>query len=308
MAVLPSCPSLTVEIIVNGAPLQEYDANEEELALPKGITKYIEAQSGANFAIRFMSLQPLPDLEFSSCIYLDGEGVDGQIFAKGDFALDEHYTTTGRYSTVGHQTVLQEFQFSEIAVVEGNTDSMNKDLLEKLETSGTIMIIFQGIENIRLNRDSQGPKKMPGVDLVPEKALKGQAKTHTATLAEPQETTSISWASADDVAGEPFATFYFKYRSLTALRALGIVPREPTPIPLDERPEDQLSPEELLQLVRRYKERDEAALQIKKENAGKRNRDDSFADDSDATDGFELAGARNKKRHRSRTKDVIVLD
>lgn len=38
-----------------------------------------------------------------------------------------------------------------------------------------------------------------------------------------------------------------------ALKALGILPREPTPVPLEERPEDELSPEELRQLVRRFR-------------------------------------------------------
>ena len=38
-----------------------------------------------------------------------------------------------------------------------------------------------------------------------------------------------------------------------ALRALGIIPREPTPVPLEERPEDELTPEELRELVRRFK-------------------------------------------------------
>jgi hypothetical protein len=37
---------------------------------------------------------------------------------------------------------------------------------------------------------------------------------------------------------------------LATLRALHIIPREPTPLPLEERPEEELTPEELLQVVR----------------------------------------------------------
>jgi hypothetical protein len=40
---------------------------------------------------------------------------------------------------------------------------------------------------------------------------------------------------------------------LAALRALHIIPREPTPLPLEEKPEDELTPEELLQVVRTLK-------------------------------------------------------
>jgi hypothetical protein len=42
-------------------------------------------------------------------------------------------------------------------------------------------------------------------------------------------------------------------KKLAALRALHIIPREPTPLPLEERPEEELTPEELLQVVRTFK-------------------------------------------------------
>lgn len=38
------------------------------------------------------------------------------------------------------------------------------------------------------------------------------------------------------------------------LRVLGIVPREPTPLPLEERPEDELNNDELRHVVRLLKE------------------------------------------------------
>ena len=38
-----------------------------------------------------------------------------------------------------------------------------------------------------------------------------------------------------------------------ALRILGLIPRESTPPPLEERPEDELTPEELRQLVKQLK-------------------------------------------------------
>jgi hypothetical protein len=42
-------------------------------------------------------------------------------------------------------------------------------------------------------------------------------------------------------------------RVLAALRALHIIPREPTPLPLEERPEDDLNAEQLRQVVRTLK-------------------------------------------------------
>lgn len=79
----------------------------------------------------------------------------------------------------------------------------------------------------------------------------------------------------------PFAKYHFKYRSLgerpptshplfmrrffrirrtltdhnrvEALKSLYIVPRSPSPVPLDERPEENMSPDELRELVRQLK-------------------------------------------------------
>lgn len=71
---------------------------------------------------------------------------------------------------------------------------------------------------------------------------------------------------------EPFAIFHFKYRSLgqyrpfqythvltytpqASLKALGIVPRdEAMTVPLEDRPEEELTPDELRELVRRMRQ------------------------------------------------------
>ncbi|KAF3052528.1 hypothetical protein E8E11_011636, partial [Didymella keratinophila] len=39
MAILPAFPGLTVEILMNGVPLQEYDDEDEEAGPPNTITK-----------------------------------------------------------------------------------------------------------------------------------------------------------------------------------------------------------------------------------------------------------------------------
>lgn len=59
MAILHDCPGLKVEIIVKGEPLREWDDDEE--ASPRAVTKYIEAQSGANFALKWRFSSPFPD-------------------------------------------------------------------------------------------------------------------------------------------------------------------------------------------------------------------------------------------------------
>lgn len=52
MAVLPSCPEINVEVVVNGEALKEYEDDEESTTRTK-VTKYVEAASETNFEIRY---------------------------------------------------------------------------------------------------------------------------------------------------------------------------------------------------------------------------------------------------------------
>lgn len=112
--------------------------------------------------------------------------------------------------------------------------------------------------------------------------------------------------------GVPFATFQFRYRSrsmyirdtlrksllmsLESLQALYLIPRSPTPVPLEDRPEETLNREELLELLRRqkvpptlliyfaspyllYQRRQEEQTEIKKEIKRERNEADEDDDE-----------------------------
>jgi hypothetical protein len=51
MAVLDELPGLEAQIIFNRTPVKEYD-DDEEGVVDKTVTKYIEAESGAEFGVR----------------------------------------------------------------------------------------------------------------------------------------------------------------------------------------------------------------------------------------------------------------
>lgn len=53
--------------------------------------------------------------------------------------------------------------------------------------------------------------------------------------------------------GKPFATFIFRYRSRDALKAEYIIPRTPSPVPLEERHVEDLTVEEAREHVSRLK-------------------------------------------------------
>jgi hypothetical protein len=73
MAIHDDYPGLTVEIIVDGKPLEECKDEEEE-EVPKTTTRYIECRSGAEFGIRTTFKSP-PFVSMSVLIraHLDGE-------------------------------------------------------------------------------------------------------------------------------------------------------------------------------------------------------------------------------------------
>lgn len=55
MAICDDHPGLRAEILVDGQPLQEYD---DEEGAPDTISKYVEATSGKEFAVRVIFCQP----------------------------------------------------------------------------------------------------------------------------------------------------------------------------------------------------------------------------------------------------------
>ncbi|KAH6639649.1 hypothetical protein C7974DRAFT_136189 [Boeremia exigua] len=302
MAIVPGCLGLVVEISVNGVPLQEYNNAEDEEETPGTVTKYIEAQSGANFVVGRTVTTGLPAPQFRQQVWLDGKLV--HTMACRSVTLGEMQHNEGRISAIGGQTVCQKYQFSEMNIVEGSIDRIDKTLLEEIASTGLITVTFHSICNIRskTSGSTKNPMTVASFDSVPEKALKGQAKSHQASLSEPEVANPIGWSSCDLASETPFATFQFKYRSRAALQTLHILPRTPTPVPLEERPEEDLSTEELCQLVKRFKERDATALRIKKEDNAKRKRS------GEDTDDFEIVDIRNKRRHHHDPNEIIVLD
>lgn len=59
MVTLDNYPGIKVEVLVDDIPLQEYDDNGEHA--PKTISRYIEAQSGKDFAVKLTCTVPLPN-------------------------------------------------------------------------------------------------------------------------------------------------------------------------------------------------------------------------------------------------------
>ena len=92
---------------------------------------------------------------------------------------------------------------------------------------------------------------------------------------------------------------------LEDLQIEDIIPRSPSPVPLEERDPDDLSPEEARELIRRLRTQGgETAVKIKKEKRGRPVEDDT---DDDDDDDVEVTEQRAAKRTRLSTDSGVEL-
>lgn len=118
MAVLPYGPCLAVNIVVNVRALQGYRDTESSGDPPNTVTKYIEAESGVEFSIRYIAYDRLPSPNFAVYIYLACKEVSSSLHQQHDFIVHRFYSEEGVYSKLGLQTVCQHFRFSDMVVDE----------------------------------------------------------------------------------------------------------------------------------------------------------------------------------------------
>ncbi len=112
---------IEVSVLVNGIAAQEYESRdeEEEGQGTHTVTRYIEAVSGAEFAVQY---EIRPDFSFNSellrvDVLIDGKYVDGFINEKVEFqrhARRLKETSIGAREVSGGKWTLQKFKFSVI--------------------------------------------------------------------------------------------------------------------------------------------------------------------------------------------------
>ncbi|KAK3622242.1 hypothetical protein LTR56_022290 [Elasticomyces elasticus] len=326
MAIHPLLPGMTISIDVAGKDLPEYNEEETDEANPIECVKYIEAMSGAEFgfaicfdAPSFQYAYETINLECS----LDGQSVGDSWFDRQARSSRNRLVERGAISMTSQGLVSQPMLFSELTISE---EAPDKSLMGKLGALGTISVVcylarlmnYTPVDSQWSGKMSGGKKAgrrktkakaaipVAGVDgelftplladgRVPEKNLKGMALSHQAVVgpATPFQDT----ASRPVRKGSPIATFVFKYRSRAALQALHIIPRTPSPVPLEDRPVEELSIEEMRELVRRQKATLDAQnergtkQEIKQEIKRERDLPSSEGEESDV----EVVEHRNKR-------------
>ncbi|KAI6800849.1 hypothetical protein KC363_g3908 [Hortaea werneckii] len=297
MAIHPNVPGLTVSIDVAGQDLPEYDGGEAQEASSTTVVKYIEAISGAEFAIAYRfdaNVFAFADNAIVAFISCDGDGTSRQFFKPNTMfsvqrGLFRYRIDRGMNGDLVHRAMM----FSDLTTSEAE---VNKDLLSKLKGLGTIVVKWYKGQVVPVNKRSAVPYPFVGASLtdgrVPEKNLKGQAITHQTAYG--RDILRLKEPSYDiQPIGEPFVTFEFRYRSRAALQSMDILPRSPSPIPLEDRNIEDLNSEEMRELLRRQqRQRESSEVAIKREI--KRERIE-FEDDDDDGDDVEIVHRPEKK-------------
>jgi len=267
------------QVFVDSIRAEEFEDDEHE-PKPSEISRYIEAVSGATFEVKVLfepSYQFTKEDALTANVHIDGEYAAGRVLERSTFptrcalGVKPYLRLDGRDSKDGASVTLYKFQFSDLETRDlEKTDDTSK-FRDKYGDLGTIRAQVWRVSTYGdIEMQARPTKEMSAI---PEKALKGRPlDVATRYLATPSSTPFLTIGTRY-LDKDPLATFYFKYRTRRALQSLMILERSSTPVPLEDRPFEELTREEAVELLRRQKEQ----LKIKQERGLKRGRSSTVA-------------------------------
>ncbi|KAJ4294599.1 hypothetical protein N0V90_008290 [Kalmusia sp. IMI 367209] len=330
MPLHPDILGLEAWIIVDGHPLEEHDMRAP--VARKSVERYITAESGSTFEVHFRFSHPFPTrLPVTVLVTVDGRDLDEPLIRTDELYNTDGHRSTGPISNVNKAFYKQKYRFKEVNIKEGEPGPGVEAQKAKLAQSGTISLNFFWIKSICLNESFQAAAKIledPGT--IHEKALKGNALSHTLSLAEPEPTEELDFFDAEYADnGEPFAAFHFHYRSLKALQDLHIIKRTPEPLDLLECNDEIFqtsSSEELRRMFAHWKRQEVIRRRLKRERSESATviGDDEFLGDSNTAidingsnhndedlviiGAVDLRKERRKRRKPTQQDEIIELD
>jgi hypothetical protein len=307
------------------------EAYENDLDQPNDenrIYRYIEAIPGADYQI-VANVEPrfaFGQADYLSVrLYIDGKRSGATHLTKDDLSR----TISGSHTTMNGVWKKLPFRWAQLITDEEKPTFSMAELKSIYKELGELRL-----EVWRKTGKETRPSSPTTFTLddepVPEKALKGRAIDLSTTSGTPQEMRRPHTRIGRALDAFPLAEFVFKYRSKRALQIIGVLPRTPTPVPLEDRDPDDLTREEAVELLRRQKvcwyhfkimvcvtryvllipgadmfQQAQAAIQIKKEDKTNRATGKRAASEGDDDDDFEItAGPSKKARHEIEIVDL----
>ncbi|KAF2231263.1 hypothetical protein EV356DRAFT_579371 [Viridothelium virens] len=253
MAIISSVPGIEVAVTVDGSDVKEYtdpDLAEE----PNVVTKYIEVSSECEFGLRFLVLRGT---------HFKKKAMSFNVYVDDTIDDDGSATELGRPIS---DTEDQKFRFATLKTTNANDHSPVHER-EQVKKLGTIEIIVEHRQQFGLKKPSSFAQQDLGIlsEVLSEKSLKGQSLSQSVSYGETVSSGGRYYQKK--TYGPPIARFVFKYRSPDALKALMIIKRTPSPSTLEEMPLDELTLDQMRQLLGRQRARDGAAAGVKRERS-----------------------------------------
>ncbi|KAF2677304.1 hypothetical protein K458DRAFT_409870 [Lentithecium fluviatile CBS 122367] len=307
MAVHPHCDGLEATIAVNGSTLKEYGFDDGD-ASSRNLQCYIEAKSGAIFEVRYRFSDPFPaDRAVSMIVTIDSKDVDEPIVRPRELHDINGHASEGHITNTQSEFYVQRYTFTPLDIEEADLEPVPE------------AVKFFLLEALRRNKTMEFQEKdVEDLSTVSEKAVKGKVLFHAFNLAAAKPTKALDIFDAEYAdGGEPFATFYFHYRSHGALKDLHVIPSTPDPVDLEDCNDDTFQSAGRTQLqcmFAPWKCKDELRRRMKRE----RSSSVTVVDDDDVGDknndvifvrtGRDLKRAKLPPQLLGEDDEVIELD
>ncbi|KIW66850.1 hypothetical protein PV04_06141 [Phialophora macrospora] len=279
------------------------------------IFRYVEATPDANFEISY-KMGPKQAFGCASHICfltsVDGRRICSPMAQKEEYRKSGTFSSTkkGDLSICGSEMKLHRFCWTQISTTDVKPNATLAELKAMYGNKGTIRVDVWRQQSH--SNDHQEDLLAPTMTSnIPECALKGRAVEVGIQFRKAERIRHREIITAKAVDTDPLATFVFFYRSKSALQILGVIPRTPEPVPLEDRDEETLTPAEMLELIRRQKaERMAEKVKIKEEKAEANLRQlAGIKREADAQDDEEISiVAQTAKKPRREVAVVELLD
>ncbi|KIW09838.1 hypothetical protein PV08_11939 [Exophiala spinifera] len=314
---------LEVTVSSDGRVLPEYTAEPEVVEIHRAadggnaptIIKYIESTPGLDFAINFKLLKGIDFGEadqINFITYCDGQSMGGRAATRSQYELTGSLSLTRNSMKVqGDNTTTRRFYWKELTTTDEEPPTGSQGF-EKYGQLGTIKVkVWRQKTYFRKESTHATTHKPPTLveDPIPEKALKGRAIGATIGLGPALPVpgkTSKRTVHANVIDSGPLVIFVFLYRTKRDLQILGVIPRTPSPEPLERRDVNTLSVEELKELVGRQQaeltlSRQAVESRVKKERGSKVKTETASGDDNDTV----ISGM--KREFQDEDDDIVFV-
>nr|OQO20269.1 hypothetical protein B0A51_12034 [Rachicladosporium sp. CCFEE 5018] len=299
-----------VIVKIAGQALQEYETEPPGDDDGRKVAAYIEIVPDATFVVDLDVEMNFPYTEDRLKFELSIDGSVARASIQSLSAAPFSMSMDGVVSTSGGISTVRPFIFT----AHKTTDAVARaEMMSTLSEIGEIKVRLQRCTTtVSTNQgDRTNGFKSAGETDIPEKALKGRAVTHHTALGVAKPHNGI-WVTSEYPYGvDPIATYIFKYRTHAGLLAEGIIERSPSPVPLEEKEADSLTPEEARELVRRMREREAKAVQVKKQGQrqNKRARSETLAASTPGPEDDDVTiASENSGRKKARVAESMVID